>query len=80
MSLVESDVAGVMLTLIAFGLEARASVTQVLFFKFRKNDVTLRHNSGKVSINEALLAGVRPQVSSKIVAFTNDFIERLPDL
>ena len=79
-SLVESDVAGVLLTLIAFGLEARASVTQVLFFKFHKNDVTLRHNSGKVSINEALLAGVRPQVSAKIVAFTNDFIERLPDL
>ena len=79
-SLVESDVAGVMLTLIAFGLEAQASVTQVLFFKFHKNDVTLRHNSGKVSINAALLAAIRPQVSAKIVAFTNDFIERLPDL
>jgi hypothetical protein len=52
----------------------------VLFFKFHKNDVTLRHNSGKVSINEALLAGIRPQVAAKIVAFTNDFIERLPDL
>lgn len=79
-SLVEGDATGVMLTLIAFGLEARASVTQVLFFKFHKNDVTLRHNSGKVSINAALLAGIRPQVSAKIVAFTNDFIERLPDL
>jgi hypothetical protein len=79
-SLVESDAAGVMLTLIAFGLEAQASVTQVLFFKFHKNDVTLRHNSGKVSINAALLATIRPQVSAKIVAFTNDFIERLPDL
>ena len=79
-SLVESDAAGVTLTLIAFGLEAQASVTQVLFFKFHRNDVTLRHNSGKVAINAALLAGIRPQVSAKIVAFTNDFIERLPDL
>jgi len=79
-SLAESDAAGVTLTLIAFGLEARASVMQVLFFKFHNNDVTLRHNSGKVAINAALLAAIRPQVSAKIVAFTNDFIKKLPDL
>jgi hypothetical protein len=80
-SLVEADDdAGVLLTLIAFGLEAQTSVTQVLFFKFHKNAVTLRHNSGKVTINAPLLAGIRDQVAGKLLAYTNEFIKRLPDL
>jgi hypothetical protein len=79
-SLVESDATGVLLTLIAFGLQAQSRITQVLFFKFHKNDVTLRHNSGQVTINAPLLAGIRSQVAAKIVAYTNEFIERLPDL
>jgi len=68
------------LTLIAFGLEAKSTLTQVLFFKFHKNDVTLRHNSGKVTIDAALLATVRDQVSGKLVAYVSDFIKKLPDL
>jgi len=80
-SLVEpDDNARLLLTLIAFGLEAKTTLTQVLFFKFHKNDVTLRHNSGKVTIDAALLAAVRDQVSGKLVAYVSDFIKKLPDL
>jgi hypothetical protein len=80
-SLVEADDnAGVSLALIAFGLEAQTKVTQVLFFKFHKSDVTLRHNSGKVTINVPLLAGVRDEIAGKLAAYTNDFIKRLPEL
>ena len=80
-SLVEpDDNARLLLTLIAFGLEAKSTLTQVLFFKFHKNDVTLRHNSGKVTIDAALLAAVRDQVSGKLVAYVSDFIKKLPDL
>jgi hypothetical protein len=44
--LAEPDAAnGLLLTLMAFGLEARLNVTQVLFFKSRKNDVRLQHHS-----------------------------------
>jgi hypothetical protein len=80
-SLVEADDdAGVLLSLIAFGLEAQSSVTQVLFFKFHKNTVTLRHNSGKITINVPLLASIRDQVAGKLAAYTVEFIKQLPDL
>jgi len=79
--LVEQDAAnGLLLTLIAFGLEARLDVTQVLFFKFRKNDVRLQHHSGKVTINAGLLAALRMDIADKLVAYAHDYVKRLPDL
>jgi hypothetical protein len=69
-----------LVALIAFGLEARTTLTQVLFFKFHTNDVTLHHHSGKVTINAQLLAGVRDQIASKLVSYASDYIKGLPDL
>jgi hypothetical protein len=71
---------GLLLSLMSFGLEARSNVTQVLFFKFRKNDMTLQHHSGKVTINAALLAAVRLEIAARLVAFAHDYVQRLPDL
>lgn len=80
-SLVSADEnAQLLVSLIAFGLEAQAKLTQVLFFKFRSNEVKLHHHSGKVTIDTQLLAGVRAQIAEKLVAYTNDYIKRLPDL
>jgi hypothetical protein len=80
-SLVNEDENGSLLVLlIAFGLEARTTLTQVLFFKFHTNDVTLHHHSGKVTINAQLLAGVRDQIAGKLVAYMSDYIKGLPDL
>ena len=80
-SLVEpDDNARLLVSLIAFGLEARSSVTQVLFFKFHENEVTLRHNSGKLTIDAPLLAAVRDQISAKLVPYVNEFVRGLPDL
>jgi hypothetical protein len=76
----EDDNGSLLVTLIAFGLEARTTVTQVLFFKFHTNDVKLHHHSGKVTINAPLLAGVRDQIAGKLVAYTSDYIKGLPDL
>jgi hypothetical protein len=79
--LAEEDAAnGLLLTLMAFGLEARLNVTQVLFFKFRKNDVRLQHQSGKVTISAPMLAALRPEIGERLVAFAQDYIKRLPDL
>jgi hypothetical protein len=69
-----------LLSLIAFGLEATSTITQVLFFKFHTNDVRLRHNSGNVTIDASLLAAVRDQIDAKLVAYVNEFIKNLPDL
>ncbi len=80
-SLVDQDEnARFLVSLIAFGLEARATLTQVLFFKFRSNEVKLNHHSGKVTINAQLLANVRDQIAGKLVAYTSEYIKGLPDL
>ena len=69
-----------LVSLMAFGLEAKATVTQVLFFKFRSTDVTLQRNSGSVTIATDVLSGVRSDVVSKISRFAADYIKQLPDL
>ena len=46
-------------SLMAFGLEARSSMTQVLFFRSLASQVTLRHCSAKVAVDTVVLAGVR---------------------
>lgn len=67
-------------TVMAFGLEANAKVTQVLFFKFRSNSAKLRHLSGMVTINTDVLTNIQPQIAERIAAFQNDFIRNLPEI
>jgi hypothetical protein len=80
-SLVDQDENALFLvSLIAFGLEATSEVTQVLFFKFKKNEVKLQHNSGKATINAQVLASVREQIAQRLIPFTTAYVESLPDL
>jgi hypothetical protein len=71
---------GFLVSLMAFGLVAESKVTQVLFFKFKSNDVRLKHSSGKVTINTTVLDAIRDAVSQKIAKFSGDFVRGLPDL
>lgn len=64
----------------AFGLTARSTLTQVLFFKFQSTDVTLKHRSGKVTIVADVLESVRDAISTKIARFATDHVRSLPDL
>jgi hypothetical protein len=74
-SLVGQDNDGsLFLSIIAFGLEAKTTLTQVLFFKFQSNEVRLENHSGKVSINAQLLEGIRDQMTAKLAAHASDFI------
>jgi metacaspase-1 len=80
-SLAEQDTDGqFFVNLMAFGLEASDNVTQVLFFKVRKQDAKLRHYSGRVTINGTVLDGVRDVIKAKLVAQTSAFVSQLPDL
>lgn len=80
-SLVETDEHGqLLISLMAFGLKAETTLTQVLFFKFHANQVTLQHHSGKVTINAPVLASVREQVAGKLIAYTTEFVKALPEL
>ena len=73
-SLADGDAKGSFLTMIAFGVSATATVTQVLFFKFKQNESTLHHQSGKLTINDKILASVREDVAGKILKFTKEFV------
>jgi len=69
-----------LVSLMAFGIEAQASLTQVLFFKFKSSETSLKHYSGKVTINPQVLANVRDLIKNKIAAHASDYIRALPDL
>jgi hypothetical protein len=64
----------------AFGLEAKATITQVLFFKFKSSEASLKHYSGKVTINTDVLTSVRDLIKNKIAAHAAGYIMALPDL
>lgn len=69
-----------LVSLMAFGLEAKATLTQVLFFKFKSSEASLKHYSGKVTINTNVLTSVRDLIKDKIAAHAIDYIKALPDL
>src|SRR5207237_1096968 len=64
----------------AFGLEARSTLTQVLFFKFRTSEAELKHFEGKVTIDADVLAGVRGDIKSKLADHVASYVRKLPDL
>jgi hypothetical protein len=66
--------------LLAFGLEASSQLTQVLFFKVRKDKAQLRHSSGRVTINGTVLDGVSAAIKAKLVGHATDYVSQLPDL
>jgi hypothetical protein len=77
-ALAEEDAAGqFMVTLMAFGLEAESTLTQVLFFRIRSDKVSFKHCSGKVTINEVVLAGVREKIQAKLVGRTGGYVDAL---
>lgn len=69
-----------MVSMMAFGLEAETTITQVLLFKFKTSRATMKKYSGNVSVNTNVLSGVRQAITDKISAFTTSYIKQLPDL
>jgi len=61
-------------------LKAKARLTQVLFFKFKSGEASLKRCSGKVTINPHVLTNVRELIKNKIVAHVIVYTMALPDL
>ena len=77
-ALAENDAAGqFMVSLMAFGLRADSTITQVLFFKIRSTSATFKHCSGKVTINEDVLTGIREKIRIKLLGRTGEYIDSL---
>jgi hypothetical protein len=78
-TLAEPDAAqGFLVALMAFELNATAEVTQVLFFKSRSNAVTLRHMSGRISVNTKVLDRVRSIIADKVAGHVAENVAALP--
>jgi len=69
-----------LVSLMAFSLKASASFSQVLFFKYREREATLKHFSGSVSINDTLLMQISNDIKAKVENFTLGYVKALPDL
>jgi hypothetical protein len=77
-ALAEEDWSGqFMVSLMAFGLKADSKLTQILFFKIRSEKMSFKHCSGKVTINEAVLAEVREKIRVKLIGRTGRYIDSL---
>jgi hypothetical protein len=80
-SLAEQDPSGqFFVTLMAFGLEAKSTITQVLFFRSRASEATLRHYSGRVTINTEVLDGVHDAIKAKLLGLAADYVKMLPEV
>jgi hypothetical protein len=69
-----------LVSLMAFGLEASRAITQVLFFKFQSNDVTLKTCSGKVTISSDVLDAARDKVRDLVKNHAVNYLKELPQL
>jgi hypothetical protein len=74
------EAADVFVSLTAFLIEARSSVTQVLVFKFRNEDASFKASSAKVSINRAALQGLLPVIRTKVRAYQADYVSSIRDV
>jgi hypothetical protein len=66
--------------MMAFGLEATSTITQLLLFKAKTNSVTLRRYKGQVAINTEVLDAIRGALHDKVLAHSQDYIRALPPL
>jgi hypothetical protein len=60
--------------LVAFDLRSRASLTQVLFFKFKANRTKLKYARGNATIYDAVLAQHRKQIADRLTAYQSAYI------
>lgn len=61
-------------------VEAESKLTQVLFFKFRKEKARFRANLQKSSFNKAALTEIAPAIRKKISAFQEGYLGTIEDL
>jgi hypothetical protein len=70
----------VFVTLLACLIEATTDLTQVLFFKFRKESASFKANNEKVSINAPALADLSPAIRAKIRAYQTEYLSSIQDI
>jgi hypothetical protein len=72
--------ADVFVSLLACLIEAKASLTQVLVFKFRSEDASFKANTAKVSIDSEALKELLPAIRTKVRAYQADYVSSIQDI
>jgi hypothetical protein len=65
---------GLAAEIMAFALDAKENVTQVLFFRLKKGETTLRRSLGTLSIDTVALSEIRPNLAAKVKAYRTALI------
>jgi hypothetical protein len=63
--------------LLALSVDAKHTITQVLFFKFSKHDATLKKAEGRLGIAAARLNGISAAVAGKVQPFIAEYIAKI---
>lgn len=63
-----------LVTLMAFSMTAKATLTQVLFFRAKSSEVTLRHTKSQVTIASDIVTGALPALKKKLGLHVSDFV------
>ncbi|MEO5882869.1 MAG: hypothetical protein ABIQ06_10685 [Caldimonas sp.] len=71
------DPSAISVKLLALALDAKRTITQVLFFKVSKHDATLKKAEGQLGITAARLDGIRAAVAGKVQPFLLDSISKI---
>ena len=61
-------------SLMTFTLEASQTMEQLLFFKYKSMQATLRQFSGDITINDRVLSHVAPLIAKKVDAFSDGYV------
>ncbi len=71
----ELDASGLLQTaLVGFELEAKSTVTQVLFFKYASSSTRLKYAAGKATIYESALRDQREAIASRLAAYRTAYV------
>jgi hypothetical protein len=76
----KEDNADVFVSLLACLIEARNTITQVLFFKFKDAKASFRANGAKVSINRPNLVYLGPGIQNRVRVYQADYLSSVLDL
>lgn len=74
----EDGTGGASVYLVALEMQAQSTITQVLFFKFRHQDATMRHHAGRAAIKGSVLDVVGANIRSKVAQYLLDYIKEVP--
>jgi hypothetical protein len=68
---------GLLAEAMAFGLNADAEVSQILFFKLHNDHTLLRRSLGRLSLNRMAIEALAPQIKAKVLPFMASYVDTL---